>query len=342
MISLSKHLYIVDEIKWSFIDAVLNKRIKEAIFWITEYYESGFIDETWQVLWVVYDCFYFIKNFSYQKRIDENYKKWTKDKNFYHILGVVYWFYKMKNFDFEIFNIVNSNLKYKKITISVDNDLYSKIGISKNNLYGLLLMSLVKKKYKNIWFFIQFNFENSLNIICKFYDHEIITFKNEDYNDKKLQLLMFVYEKNHIYKKKIYFKIKVKKEYREYYQELIKTEINPVYKTLKEMRHFSISKDIGCFNLKRYNLTREELLDLYFYKWEYYASFSPVWKKIFDSWGIDFYSNKNPQFLNDDVLEIFYCKFGLEPDEQSCETHNKSIGVLYSYPINDWIKNIKN
>ena len=44
MLSLSKHLYIVDDVKWAFIDAIVNKRIK-ALFWVVEYYTSGYKED---------------------------------------------------------------------------------------------------------------------------------------------------------------------------------------------------------------------------------------------------------------------------------------------------------
>ena len=64
MLALSKHLYFVDELKWAFINAILRRNIKEAIFWITEFYESGYENETWKLIYVTYSSFYF-KNYSY-------------------------------------------------------------------------------------------------------------------------------------------------------------------------------------------------------------------------------------------------------------------------------------
>ena len=40
MLALSKHLYFVDELKWAFINAILRRNVKEAIFWITEFYDA--------------------------------------------------------------------------------------------------------------------------------------------------------------------------------------------------------------------------------------------------------------------------------------------------------------
>jgi len=338
MIALSKYLYIVDDLKWSFIDAILNKRIKESIFWITEYYESGYHNDTWKLLWIVYDCFYYTNNIHYGKIINNNYKKWKKDKNFIHILDIVYKFCKMIKFDFKIFNIVIGNLKYKKIKCEIDNSIYTKVDIKKNNLFKQLLFALKDKNYKNCWFFINLNFKVSLFIIEKYYD-TIITINNDEIHDKKMQLLKFVYLQNNLIKQKSkHFKIKVKKEFISYYEELLNDED----KILKNKRHFSVPKAIGCFNLERYNFDIDFIKNNYFYKWESCANISPIWKKRFESWGVDFNSDNNPVFLNDELLEKFYSKFGLEPDEQDNETHNKSIGLIVKYDIKNWIKGITN
>ena len=153
---------------------------------------------------------------------------------------------------------------------------------------------------------------------------------------------MFVYEQNNIIKKNKYFKKKMNEDILNYYKDLVQKKVNPVYKTLKEMRHYKIPKEIGCFELERYKFEYEDIVNLYFYNWEYYANFSPLWKNRFESWGVEFDSDYKPKFLNDDVLEAFYKKYNLEPDEQSQETHDKSICKICKYPLLKWIDSIEN
>ena len=52
---LSRLLYFNDEVIYSFLDGLLNqKSIEEIYFWLSEYYYSGFQEETWRYLFQIY------------------------------------------------------------------------------------------------------------------------------------------------------------------------------------------------------------------------------------------------------------------------------------------------
>ena len=81
-------------------------------------------------------------------------------------------------------------------------------------------------------------------------------------------------------------------------------------------------------------LTRSnyEIQKEYWFNWEYYASFSPLWYERIQKYGgtID-YIKKSVSFKeepNDDLMQKFYSLYGLEPDEQTQETQNKNIPVI--------------
>ena len=61
-----------------------------------------------------------------------------------------------------------------------------------------------------------------------------------------------------------------------------------------------------------------------YFNWEYNTRNTPYWKEIYEKNNITF-NNYKPQFLNDEEEEKFYEEYGLEPDEQSNEIHEKSI-----------------
>ena len=341
MIALSKYLYIVDDLKWSFIDAILNKRIKESIFWITEYYESGYRKETWQLLWVVYDSFYFANNVNYQKIMLKKYKKWKKTDDFMCILDVVYKFYKMKNFDFAFFKIYFGSLKYKKTHREISDNLYIKLGLNRKNIFKNLICGLEDEDYKCIWFFINLNYKVSLYFIEKYYDDNV-SISYDNIRDKKVQLLNYVYITNNPkLKNKKNFTIKARKDYVEFYKNLLVDQGKYNYKKLEKRRLYGVPQSIGCFNLERFNFSDKNIENMYFYNWEYCASLSPLWKERFESWVVDFNTENNPNFMNDELMEKFYEKFGLEPDEQSIETHNKSICHIEQYDITDWLSTFK-
>mgnify|MGYP001230448256 CR=1 FL=1 len=325
MLALSKHLYIVDDLKWSFMDAILNNRIKESIFWITEYYESGYKKETWQLLYVVFSCFYF-KNYSYYlNKLDKKYKIWSKDNNFEHVLNITYRFSKMNKKDFNFFKIFWHGLKCKFCN-------------EKGGLLNILLKILDNKKYRNVWFFINYNFEKTLKIVSKFYNTNFV-FKNTDINDKKVQLFMFIYLLNNG-KTKSKPNIKITKELKNFYESIIKDE-NKTYEILKYKRLYGIPKEIGCFNLERFNYKHKNIVNNYFNNWEFMANKSEIWKgRIEECFGKVDMNKIN--FPNSELEEKFYDKYNLEPDEQNLETHNKSICEIEKYNLTEWIKSFKN
>ena len=78
ILPLSRYLYIIDEVKLSFISCLLNKRsLEECIFWISEYYYSGYENETWLFLIKVYYDFYALKNPGFAKNMQTIYNKYA-------------------------------------------------------------------------------------------------------------------------------------------------------------------------------------------------------------------------------------------------------------------------
>jgi hypothetical protein len=63
--------------------------------------------------------------------------------------------------------------------------------------------------------------------------------------------------------------------------------------------------------------------------WEYYAAFSPVWRKRMEaaSSRVD-HDLKKIIFLDEDKQDVFYEEYGYEPDEQTRETQCCSLGVI--------------
>lgn len=340
MISLSKNLYIVDELKWAFIDAILNKRMNEAIFWMYEYYESGYRKESWQLLFATYISFYY-KNYSnYYNKLIKMYEKWKKDENFDIVLDLIYRFNLWGRKNTELFEIVIKCLKCKEVSIEVDDKTYKRCDVNKELMYGNLVRSLEVQNYRNLWFYICYAYEKSLKIISNYYKRKIKII-HEDILDKRFQVLMYVYKKNGNETKRKIFKIKINKEVKKFYESISVMESKPVYDYLSRVRKFKIPKEIGCFNLERYNYDYDEIIKNYFYKWESMANCSPIWNERIECWFGKFDKENNIYFPNDDLMEKFYEKYGLEPDEQSEEVHMKGLNKLKRYPIKEWIDNLK-
>jgi len=80
--------------------------------------------------------------------------------------------------------------------------------------------------------------------------------------------------------------------------------------------------------IKMSKKAEDKLLEIYRYKWLFYASRSPIWKdRIVKYNGIIDCSKKTVEFINDDDLEAFYDKYGYEPDEQPLNIQRNCIGI---------------
>jgi hypothetical protein len=95
-----------------------------------------------------------------------------------------------------------------------------------------------------------------------------------------------------------------------------------------------INKNIGCYNLERYNCDINKIL---WYHWEYFAYDCPLWKERFDMYDIKInHDTQEIVFTNEDEEEEFYETYNYEFDEQSLTTQNK---IIKSIPRNLFKKN---
>ena len=88
-ITFTRFLYEKEEVKWSFITSLLKRdEYEEVLYWISEYYYSGYVKGTWHLLWQVYYDFYSI-HYSYgEKTILKNYLLWKKENHIKYVLNV--------------------------------------------------------------------------------------------------------------------------------------------------------------------------------------------------------------------------------------------------------------
>jgi hypothetical protein len=115
------------------------------------------------------------------------------------------------------------------------------------------------------------------------------------------------------------------------------------YKVLDVARICGIDdlKHLSLFRLERDTLFKKEkkekenkesqdntnkLKELYFGNWLYHASFSPVWfDRIRKYRGYVDYTCQKVLFVDEDLMQLFYLKYGYEPDEQSQNTTDKCL-----------------
>ena len=104
------------------------------------------------------------------------------------------------------------------------------------------------------------------------------------------------------------------------------------YKVLDIARICGIDdlKHLSLFRLERDTIKGEDkqLKDIYFGNWLYHAAFSPVWfNRIKQYRGYVDYIKMTVEFVDEDVMQMFYLKYGYEPDEQSQHTTDKCLKI---------------
>jgi len=100
------------------------------------------------------------------------------------------------------------------------------------------------------------------------------------------------------------------------------------YSTIKNA--FAVFDYVNCYFLEPYliNISRKKLRDRYFYNWEYYAFFTPIWRDRIKNYlgTVNFELNKIV-FKNEELEDLFYDQYGIEPDEQPMEITEKTVGI---------------
>ena len=90
---LTRYLYLFDEVGLMFITSLLkNQSLDECNFWISELYLSGFVEQSWDLLWFAYYDFYYIINPHFQQFIHKK----SLNGDLKSILTIVKNLFKMK------------------------------------------------------------------------------------------------------------------------------------------------------------------------------------------------------------------------------------------------------
>ncbi len=348
LLMLSRLLYFNDEVIYSFLDGLLNKKsIEEIYFWLSEYYYSGFQAETWTYLFQIYYDFYAITYPKLESFLRKNYNDYQNNENIKCILNCVNTLYNLKSNPI-IFCL--RHIKYEK-----PSSIY--VGRVPKWLNELKIVN--KKNINLIRIINEFDWGKSQKLLfylnkCedyyKCYDDLIIYFKTKinvknkitplkdiPYDNKKHIILALIIHS--CLNKKEIKKTKTICNYDNDY-EIIKefdNEIKP-NKILKKYRTYFISQNIGCFNLYRYrNTDIQSILD----NWDYYCYKTPLWNDIIKHYNGRQYSiKKTLKFTEIKNYENFYEKYNYEPDEQDNNTQQKSLLSIEKTNVKDWLTNI--
>lgn len=349
---LTRYLYIYDEVVLAFIESILKKSsLNECYFWISELYLSGFHKQSWELLWFIYFDFYFINNPQFISFI----QKKNKDNSFQSILTIVKNLFKLTHSS-QIFITRQYNSQIKKIDYIFRGKKPNWLKNNYPNKFHGIFRFLDKKLFHYAVSSLPEQIDDTLwDSINKYYKLDFIhtSLLQELYNcpyDNSIHkiwsiICLFEFNKEFISsKKKMYISIsntELQEIYKIHNAQIPLSKFNnpQIYKTLSFKRVFSIPKTISAFYLTRECI--ENINELIWNHWEYYAYKSPIWKERFDKYKIKIdEENKKIVFEDDDELEDFYNQWGYEPDEQSQETINKRMFHMEENNWKKWYDNI--
>lgn len=354
-LTLTRHLYIYDEVIYSFIISLLKKQsIHECYFWIFELFSSGYIIECWEIIWFIYyDCYYintpdfsWFINDSYNNGKENLKNIWTVVNNLFPLVISSHVFITRQ------YNMASKEIAYiyrgKKPNWLV-NSIPSK--------YHALFRYINKKKYH----FAVSSLPETININSDLFEAIRIYFNLEEDQMNSIQTDYHNSYNNDIHKiwsiicllifNPHYINSKAQTTTdlsEEEYQEILKIYTTPIpvnkygeiqYRnTLTYKCLYSIHPLSSSFQLMRDAIRDTEIniniRNCYCHHWEYYAYNSPIWKSRIDKYDIMVDElNRKIVFNDDDELEEFYGLYGYEPDELSIDVQNKLFGLL---PNHNW------
>ena len=363
MYKLTRFLYNEQEVKLSFISAMLKKRdILECYYWIFELYYSNI--DIFEIIFELYFDYYALLNKHMLKYIIKKYNLWLIDKDIKNI------FYIIKNL-----HILQYDSKIFLMRQLCYNDIYPtiiKINHHKKPC-NYLIRSIKKQQLNNICFYLtkflkiytSFEvYEQIKPILCNLSNIDIFLKKSventlELFNEKKynidLHYLLYIILNNYneiseqtepILQMNLY--LIPSEEDINLIQNIEIDEIplnkynnKQIYKTLYYKRTYIIDDNIGSFNLNRYSFNSyDEFKKEILINWEYYASFNSLWNIRINKYNGIIVPPKNIYFENDDDADNFYNIYGFEFDEQDKETIDCSLKYIEKKDYAFWISHI--
>jgi hypothetical protein len=392
MYTLTRFLYPLDEVELSFIHCLLNKaNLQECYFWIFEIHFSGF--DVFPFLWKVYLDFYkelnplnledyiIKKNEDFLGAKDNDVDIIIKSiasivRNLFKAVPSPNTFFLRQYFaiynDDKDMNNEDDDNNDEMMMLLVDNINLLTINNNddKNDDAGCqpLLNAIDKSDFEKVCYYLYDSSSSSIiniiSLLSPFSSNKksSLVYSNPLHYLLALCIINKKSNNNNTINKTIFVApteadLKMIRDINEMPIALSKYGLPQIYNTLKIKRLFSISANIGCFNLKRYSFIEEgssysdddnyiDFLTEIWNHWEYYAMRSPLWlSRLPKECSIDHlkreivFPSLDDNADADDIKEQFYELYGYELDEQSKEVMDMSHKEIWpaSYSINDWL-----
>ena len=348
----TQYLYIKEEVRIALLVSILNKS-DDSIFWAYELYYSGFKFELLNLIWKIYYDFFATLNPAYEQYLLKKHKELIMDSSKVYIVSSIINDLLFRPFNSDVFMLRNIcenfdiDMNYHNATEKIKH-----IGDLRHNM----TQWIINNDFRSISQWI-LNVNKTItpsdiyDICLDIFDTElqVITCKQKSKLKKEfasvikvninsnvvlLAKIMSLFSRKAELKKGKSIYINVEPEDVIIYEPIVGSEELKHYRILEIAYMCGIDdfKHLSLFKLTRH---KYKLQEEYWYRWEYHASFSPVWsKRIREFKGYPDYSKRKIIFINDDLMQDFYGLYGLEPDEQKLDIQNKSIQNIEK--IYDW------
>ena len=300
----TRYLYIKEEVRLALLVSILNKS-DDAIFWAYELYYSGFKFELLNLIWKIYYDFFATLNPTYESYLLKKYKELIlndnenqEDKMFSSIIQDLLF----RPFNSDIFMLRNICENFEIDIIYHNESNIEHIEDVHNNI----MQWVVNEDLRSIAQWI-LNLNKDIkpvviyNICLDVFEKEfsIINCKQKAKLEKEfVSVIKLNIDTNITLLSKIIQLISKKVELKKGRSIYINVEPEDIilYETIigsNEIKHYDILEKVyicGIDDLKHlslFKLTRNKynLQEEYWYRWEYHASFSPLWSKRIKQFG---------------------------------------------------------
>ncbi len=356
---LTRYLYNRDEVVHSLVVCLLDKSsFKEALFWSSELYYSGYEEILWTCLWKIFYDFFALRNPTFERKIARLHRKWLKypipEPIPEPIIATVNLLYHCSTSTYKVFclRIMNAPLPHTIYRGRLPTWL-KKLNLTKKERY--IIRAIEGKDITNISYYLslmEYDIPRCYQIIRLWFENKTkqslkeISLDDIPYGNKKhiiyaliCYLMMETSEEIASIRKIALVRI-LEQESIDFFKGT-NVAVQPVWKTLAKRRLYAIRDCIGIFPNVRKDHTDDTLMwkEILWYHWEYYAQKCPLWRERFVEYKCLFDKEKKiPLFPNDDILEAFYEKYGMEPDEQSRECQYKSLTEIKQQTVQEWLE----
>lgn len=373
------HLYEKEEVRKSLQTAIVKNNIKtnannnfeassnfnEILFWVFEYYTSGYEEECFEFIFQIFYDFFAVQNPKLESYIQKKYTSWktldnkhgdealslvitilknlTKRNITSYSFIVRHYFEKQKNKKSsppiptsEKEDVPEFQTPYFEFlsTIKTQNLKNLIISIENFNIQQIVYNLVLCKNTNNVYTTLikYYALKNRISTKQSLKTKDILeTIKGQPYKNINHIIITFILHmhtnEENINTSKQYKKNTIKEL--DYVKNTFFTPAKVIRKTLQEKRHYGVYPIIG-YNLPRFSTPRDEndTLMNYIYHWEYYAYNCPIWKSRIEK--CDGKPNKKTrtiEFPTEEQEDQFYEKYDYNHDEETFETQNKSVLV---------------